>query len=84
MMEELGHMTRGDSGGHDLNLCQAIHSGEAIFYIHDSQEGFTHGCVETCNDLYQRLIGYRMNGNSHIDFKVDYHGPFRNDGTKKR
>ncbi len=29
------------------------------FYLHDSSKGFTHGCVETSNALFNKLLNYR-------------------------
>ncbi len=51
------------------------------FYLHNSHKGYTHGCVETCDDLYQRFVDYHTNGVGYIYVEVRYAGNSTNGGT---
>jgi RHS repeat-associated protein len=51
------------------------------FYLHNSTKGFTHGCVETCDSLYNRFVTYHDQGLATIDVLVDYTTNSTNGGT---
>ena len=51
------------------------------FYLHNSTKGFTHGCVETCDSLYNRFVTYHDQGLAGIDVLVDYTTNSTNGGT---
>jgi hypothetical protein len=51
------------------------------FYLHNSHKGFTHGCVETCDDLYQKFVDYHNQGVGYIYVDVRYAGDSTNGGT---
>jgi hypothetical protein len=53
------------------------------FYLHNSKKGFTHGCVETCDALYDALVDYRNQGLQEIFVRIKYTTFFTNGGTKK-
>ena len=42
------------------------------YYLHDSTKGYTHGCIETCGELFEQLFRVRNFGASEIDVVVDY------------
>ena len=50
--------------------------GRDNFYFHNSQKGYTDGCIETCNDIYKSLIDYRASGGTYVDVVVDYNTTF--------
>ena len=54
------------------------------FYIHDSEKGFTHGCIEIEKEFFNDLMEYG-DDNSKIDVIIEYPGPDHNTngGTKK-
>jgi len=52
------------------------------FYLHNSTKGYTHGCVETCDSLYNRFVTYHDQGLAGIDVLVDYTTNSTNGGTK--
>jgi hypothetical protein len=56
--------------------------GRSNFYLHNSHKGFTHGCVESCDDLLNDLIRYRAEGNQSIDFRIRYQSMFTNGATQ--
>lgn len=43
-----------------------------MFYLHDSEKGFTHGCTEVESELFDALIDYRNEGNDLFEVVVDY------------
>ena len=53
------------------------------FYIHDSSKGYTHGCIETCSDLYQRFVDYHKQGVGYLPVQVRYTSGSTNGGTKQ-
>ena len=46
--------------------------GRGSFYLHNSHKGYTHGCIETCDDLLKELKNYRNAENPSIDVLVNY------------
>jgi len=46
------------------------------FYIHNSNKGFTHGCIETSNSFFNRLLIYRVEHpkEAYFHFNVRYVG----------
>ena len=42
------------------------------FYFHNSKKGYSHGCIETCDELLNALKDYRNDGNKAIDVRIDY------------
>ena len=52
------------------------------FYLHNSTKGYTHGCIETCDQLYQKFVSYHEQGLSEIDVLVDYTTDSTQGGTK--
>ena len=54
------------------------------FYMHDSEKGYTHGCIEIEKQFFNDLIEYGKD-NSKIDVIIAYPGPDHNTngGTKK-
>ncbi len=54
------------------------------FYIHDSEKGYTHGCIEIEHSFFDLLRYYRISNNS-IKVIVQYPSPkhITNGGTKK-
>lgn len=42
------------------------------FYLHNSKKGFTHGCIETCDALYNIFVQYHNEGVTAIDVLVNY------------
>ena len=57
--------------------------GRSNFYLHNSHKGYTHGCVETCDELLKDVLGYRANGALSIDVVIRYITPTTNGGTKR-
>ena len=53
------------------------------FYLHNSHKGFTHGCVETCDDLYDRFQKLHDQGVGYVYVDVRYAGDSTNGGTKQ-
>lgn len=53
------------------------------FYLHNSTKGFTHGCVETCDSLYDKFVKYHEQGLSSIDVQVRYTTTSTNGGTAR-
>jgi RHS repeat-associated protein len=53
------------------------------FYLHNSHKGYTHGCVETCDDLYRRFVDLHNQGVGYIYVDVRYAGSSTNGGTKQ-
>jgi RHS repeat-associated protein len=53
------------------------------FYLHDSTKGYTHGCIETCSDLYDRFAKYHQQGIGSILVNVSYTTQSTNGGTKQ-
>ncbi|HVO63643.1 MAG TPA: RHS repeat-associated core domain-containing protein, partial [Terriglobales bacterium] len=51
------------------------------FYLHNSTKGYTHGCIETCDTLYDRFVKYHDQGLRGIDVMVDYTTNSTNGGT---
>jgi RHS repeat-associated protein len=51
------------------------------FYLHNSAKAYTHGCVETCDSLYNTLSGYHNQGVSSIDVQIRYTSESTNGGT---
>ena len=51
------------------------------FYLHNSTKGYTHGCIETCDSLYNRFVEYHDQGLAGIDAMVDYTTNSTNGGT---
>ena len=43
-------------------------------YLHDSNKGETHGCIETCSGLLEDLLQLRSSGVKSIDVYVNYRG----------
>jgi hypothetical protein len=48
--------------------------GRYAFYLHDSQKGYTHGCVECEQDFFDILLDYQKENNL-IEVQVDYETP---------
>ena len=42
------------------------------YYIHDSEKGYTHGCIEVDSDFFNQLNNYRNAGNKKIEVIVKY------------
>lgn len=55
------------------------------YYFHDSQKGYTHGCVEVESSLFNMLAIYRAGGNTSISVQVKYPNSKHktNGGTKR-
>jgi len=54
--------------------------GREGFYLHDSNKGHTHGCIETSTVLFDKyLLPYR-NGHSNVQLRVGYIGASTNGG----
>jgi RHS repeat-associated protein len=51
------------------------------FYLHNSHKGFTHGCVETCDDLHDRFLKLHDQGVGYIYVDVRYATDSTNGGT---
>ena len=56
--------------------------GRDNFYLHNSHKGFTHGCIETCDDFMRDILAYRGKGNPTIDVLVRYTAPKTRGRTK--
>jgi hypothetical protein len=58
---------------------------ENSFYIHDSDKGYTHGCIEVEPAFFNQLLEYQDDGNKNIDVIIQYQSPDQstNGGTKK-
>jgi RHS repeat-associated protein len=59
-----------------------VNSSRDYFYLHNSHKGGTSGCIESCDELLDKILIYRTN-NSSIDVLVDYAGPYTNGGTSR-
>lgn len=53
------------------------------FCLHNSTKGYTHGCVETCDQLYNRFVNYHNKGLGGIDVMIDYTTNSTYGGTDK-
>ncbi|PZR07136.1 MAG: hypothetical protein DI539_23990, partial [Flavobacterium psychrophilum] len=53
--------------------------GRTTFYLHNSTKGYSHGCIECSNGIYNVLINYRNAGKKFIDVVIDY--PNNNSST---
>jgi RHS repeat-associated protein len=60
-----------------------VNSNRDNFYLHNSTKGYTHGCVETCNDLYDRFAKYHQQGVGSILVNINYTTNSTNGGTKQ-
>lgn len=56
--------------------------GRSNFYLHNSHKGFTHGCVETCNQLLQDILREREAGEDWIYFTIRYTAQHTYGGTR--
>lgn len=58
---------------------------ENSFYLHDSEKGYTHGCIEVEKGFFDQLKEYQTDGNENIDVIVKYPDPKHktNGGTKE-
>jgi RHS repeat-associated protein len=56
--------------------------GRSNFYLHNSHKGYTHGCIESCNDFLRDILAYRGKGNPTIDVLVRYTAPKTRGRTK--
>jgi RHS repeat-associated protein len=56
------------------------------FYLHDSEKGYSHGCIECESGLFDELKNYRDKGNNMIEVQVKYPSKehVTNGGTKKQ
>jgi RHS repeat-associated protein len=55
--------------------------GRGSFYLHNSHKGFTHGCIETCDDMLNELLNYQNSGHPSIPVIVNYGSTSTNGGT---
>ncbi|HAB15662.1 MAG TPA: hypothetical protein DCE44_04345, partial [Verrucomicrobiales bacterium] len=47
--------------------------GRGDFYVHDSDKGYTHGCIETESRFFSKLLEYRTtSSDTTLDVVVDY------------
>jgi hypothetical protein len=55
------------------------------FYFHDSEKGYSHGCIEVEKAFFDQLNSYRDAGNENIEVQIDYptNNHNTNGGTKK-
>lgn len=53
------------------------------FYLHNSTKGYSHGCIETCDELLKALKAYRDVDNKGINVRVGYSDPSTYGGTDK-
>ena len=60
-----------------------VNSRRDNFYFHNSHKGYSHGCIETADRLYQLLVAYHQSGLKYIDVMVDYTETTTNGGTKR-
>jgi hypothetical protein len=49
--------------------------GRSNFYLHNSEKGYSHGCIETSTAIFGYMISYRSTGAKSISVKVDYPTP---------
>ena len=63
-----------------LDLVSGDVFGRHNFYFHDSEKGYTHGCVESSWQNFSLLRAYRQKYKS-IDFRVRYTGTTSYGGT---
>jgi RHS repeat-associated protein len=56
--------------------------GRSNFYFHNSHKGYTHGCVETCDELLNDFKAYRKNHHD-IDVLIHYTTRTTNGGTRR-
>jgi len=45
--------------------------GRSNFYLHNSHKGYSHGCIETTTQFFNKLLSYQLN-NSSINVIVNY------------
>ncbi|SRR6266478_835177 len=60
-----------------------VNSSRDNFYLHNSAKGYTHGCVETCDGLYDRFAKYRQQSVGSILVNIRYTTDSTNGGTKQ-
>jgi len=60
-----------------------VNSKRDNFYLHNSTKGYTHGCVETCDDLYDRFSKYHQQGLGSILVNIRYTTESTNGGTRQ-
>ncbi len=60
-----------------------VNSKRNNFYLHNSTKGYTHGCVETCDDLYDRFSKYHQQGLGSILVNIRYTTDSTNGGTRQ-
>ena len=60
-----------------------VNSKRDTFYLNDSHKGYTHGCIETCGKLYDRLVQYHNRGLESIFVQVQYNVTNTNGGTRR-
>jgi hypothetical protein len=55
------------------------------FYVHNSHKGYTHGCVETSNEFFNRLLAYRSQHpeQKQFHFFVRYTGSSTRGATER-
>lgn len=46
--------------------------GRDFFYFHNSTKGYSHGCVETQDGVFSKLLQYRSKGKTLIKVKISY------------
>jgi RHS repeat-associated protein len=51
------------------------------FYLHNSTKGYTHGCIETCDELLDEMKKLRTSGQKALDVRVSYLDKTTNGGT---
>lgn len=51
------------------------------FYLHNSHKGYTHGCIETCDDLLEEMKRLRKDGQEALDVRVSYQDKTTKGGT---
>jgi hypothetical protein len=56
-----------------------IYNRIPFFYFHNSTKGYSHGCIEVTNALYDDIINYRNQGVTSIPVIVEY--PDNNSST---
>ena len=60
-----------------------VQSGRENFNLHDSTKGETHGCIETCEELFREFLRYSRSAD-FIRVHVDYTGTRSTLGPTKR
>jgi len=56
--------------------------GRSSFYLHNSHKGYTHGCIETENGVFDDLLSYKKGGHASIQVWVNYTSEITYGGTK--